>query len=146
MGITVKIKRRYRSSNENMGVAKTLSNYLLPLMLNPTMALCEIQLFNAPNSTDHYAQYDSMGAQFGDSIPDEGLFGIVQLADPVDACDHLNNTDIPEPSQEGNRTIYPILLIKRGNCEFHTKVLYHFVFILFNLKFQDFNRTNSWLY
>jgi E3 ubiquitin-protein ligase RNF13 len=106
-----------------MGVAKTLSNYLLPLMLNPTMALCEIQLFNAPNSTDHYAQYDSMGAQFGDSIPDEGLFGIVQLADPVDACGHLNNTDIPEPSQEGNRTIYPILLIKRGDCEFHEKIL-----------------------
>ena len=109
-----------------MGVAKTLSNYLLPLMLNPTMALCEIQLFNAPNSTDHYAQYDSMGAQFGDSIPDEGLFGIVQLADPVDACGHLNNTDIPEPSQEGNRTIYPILLIKRGDCEFHTKVIYKY--------------------
>ena len=82
-----------------MGVAKTLSNYLLPLMLNPTMALCEIQLFNAPNSTDHYAQYDSMGAQFGDSIPDEGLFGIVQLANPIDACDGLNNTDIPETSQ-----------------------------------------------
>ena len=115
-------KKRYRSSNENMGVAKTLSNYLLPLMLNPTMALCEIQLFNAPNSTDHYAQYDSMGAQFGDSIPDEGLFGLVQLADPVNACGHLNNTDIPEPSQEGNRTIYPILLIKRGDCEFHEKV------------------------
>jgi len=106
-----------------MGVAKTLSNYLLPLMLNPTMALCEIQLFNAPNSTDHYAQYDSMGAQFGDSIPDEGLFGIVQLANPIDACDGLNNTDIPEPRQEGNRTIYPILLIKRGDCEFHTKIL-----------------------
>ena len=36
-----------------------------------------IQLFNATYSTDHYAQYDSMGAQFVESIPDEGLFGKV---------------------------------------------------------------------
>lgn len=86
------------------------------------MAVCEIQLFKSPNSTEKYAQYDSMGAQFGTIIPDNGLFGIVQLADPLEACGKLNNTDIPEPSQEGNRTIYPILLIIRGECEFHDKV------------------------
>ena len=82
-----------------------------------------IQLFNATYSTDHYAQYNSMGSQFVDSTPDEGLFGKVQLADPVDACSYLNNTYKPEPSQEGNRTIYSILLIKRGGCEFHEKVI-----------------------
>ena len=99
-------------------------------MLNPTMVLTippmirrhhAKQLFNATNSTDLYAQYDSMGAQFEESIPDKGLFGIVQLADPVDACGYLNY--IPEPSQEGNRIIYSILLIKRGGCEFHENVI-----------------------
>ena len=67
------------------------------------------------------AQFRSMDANFGPPLPDAGIFGQFVLADPEIACDKIPFSPF-EPKIVGNRTVWPIVLIKRGQCEFDLKV------------------------
>ena len=68
-----------------------------------------------------FAQFESMDAQFGPRLSEDGLFGKFFLAEPNDACSPVNPAPF-EPFIDGNRTIAPLLIVKRGVCEFDIKV------------------------
>jgi len=81
----------------------------------------DIALYKTNTSDVFEVEYQSLGAQFGPDVPDEGLFGILELAHPLKACQMPNKTDF-EPTKVGNRTFFPILLVQRGDCQFDQKV------------------------
>ena len=91
------------------------------LFLFLTVTKCDIALYKTNTSAVFEVEYESLGATFGPDLLDNGLFGILQLAEPLTACASVNKTDL-EPSVVGNRTFYPILLVKRGDCQFDDKV------------------------
>jgi len=93
--------------------------YFLPVFI--TTVNCDIQYYKTNTSDEYTVEYMSLGATFGPDLPDSGLFGILQLSDPINGCSTINKTDI-EPSVVGNRTFFPILLVKRGECQFDKKV------------------------
>ena len=65
--------------------------------------------------------FESADAKFGPSLSDNGLFGRYVLSNPEDGCQKIQRAPF-EPYIVGNRTVSPILLIKRGTCEFDLKV------------------------
>lgn len=83
----------------------------------------EIDIYFSPDADldRPEAQFRSMDANFGPPLPDAGIFGQFVLADPEIACDKIPFSPF-EPKIVGNRTVWPIVLIKRGQCEFDLKV------------------------
>lgn len=61
--------------------------------------------------------FDDKEASFVLAMKGSGICGILQVAEPSDACSQLSNKDV---SGEGANS--PFVLIQRGNCSFETKV------------------------
>ena len=71
------------------------------------------------------AEFRSRTAQFPEPFPlaeGQGLYGRFVHAKPAEACGPVETSPF-EPKVVGNRTIWPIALVKRGDCEFDLKVL-----------------------
>ena len=98
-----------------------MGKFKLFIFLVTKLTKCDIAVYSSNTSTVFEVEYESLGATFGPDLLDDGLYGILQLADPAEACGKVNKTDL-EPSVVGNRTFYPILLVKRGECQFDDKV------------------------
>ena len=70
------------------------------------------------------AEFRSRTAQFPEPFPlaeGQGLYGRFVHAKPAEACGPVETSPF-EPKVVGNRTIWPIALVKRGDCEFDLKV------------------------
>ena len=63
----------------------------------------------------------SLDAYFGSDLPDNGLFGRISLASPIEACD-APIKPAPAPYRLQNETVLPIALISRGTCSFLDKI------------------------
>uniref|UniRef100_A0A0C9RYH6 TSA: Wollemia nobilis Ref_Wollemi_Transcript_3809_2248 transcribed RNA sequence n=1 Tax=Wollemia nobilis TaxID=56998 RepID=A0A0C9RYH6_9CONI len=61
--------------------------------------------------------FDDIEANFAPSIKGSGVCGVLQLAEPPDACIRLSNKVVP-----GHGANLPFALIIRGNCTFEDKV------------------------
>ncbi|KAF8098114.1 hypothetical protein N665_0273s0015 [Sinapis alba] len=61
--------------------------------------------------------FDDIEANFAPSVKAAGEFGLLYVAEPLDACSNLMN----KPEQRSNGT-YPFVLIVRGGCSFEDKV------------------------
>ena len=66
--------------------------YFLPVFI--TTVNCDIQYYKTNTSDEYTVEYMSLGATFGPDLPDSGLFGILQLSDPINGCSTINKTDI----------------------------------------------------
>jgi len=62
----------------------------------------------------------SLDAYFGDSLPPDGVFGRITIANPIEACDSIETA--PAPFKFKNETVLPIALISRGTCSFLDKI------------------------
>ena len=71
--------------------------YFLPVFI--TTVNCDIQYYKTNTSDEYTVEYMSLGATFGPDLPDSGLFGILQLSEPINGCSEINKTDI-EPRNE----------------------------------------------
>ncbi|XP_049801565.1 E3 ubiquitin-protein ligase RNF13 isoform X2 [Schistocerca nitens] len=65
------------------------------------------------------AEFRDLPARFGDGIPSDGLKGMLVLANPLNACSPI---EPPPQDSDGDLLAVWMVLIKRGDCTFESKV------------------------
>lgn len=83
------------------------------LVMLPKMSCANVILIGNNMSIS----FDDIEASFVQAMKGSGICGILQVAEPSDACSQLTNKEV---SGEGANS--PFVLIQRGKCSFETKV------------------------
>jgi hypothetical protein len=84
------------------------------------MDFTEIIIYKTLSTLVVVDKFLSLDAYFGDSLPSDGVFGRITIANPIEACDSIQTA--PAPFKFKNETVFAIALISRGTCSFLNKI------------------------
>ncbi|OQV12878.1 E3 ubiquitin-protein ligase RNF13 [Hypsibius exemplaris] len=92
--------------------------FFISSLQNVLLVEADILVIGGPKNETMY-RFTSQPATFGPQIPEDGTDGYLVVAEPINACEAV----APPPSEaNGTSTRDWILLVKRGGCDFDTKI------------------------